>query len=85
MKSLVLIAPELFLSAVALLIILGDTLDLSKIEAGRLKLVTAPFDPAACVAGVVRLFEKTARDKGLMLEMVPSRIPECVVGDEGLL
>lgn len=69
-------------SSEALLAILGDILDLSKIEAGHLNLSTAPFDPCACVARVVRLFEGVARAKGLTLEMSASDVPERILGDE---
>ncbi len=69
-------------SSAALLAILKDVLDLSKIEAKRMKVFETPFDPHACLTGVVRLFEGVARDKGLKLEMLCSDVPKCVRGDE---
>lgn len=71
-------------SSQSLLALLGDILDISAIEAGRMRVFEAPFNPAACIADVVRLFGGIARDKGLMLElaMIPSQIPERILGDE---
>ena len=69
-------------SAASLLAILTDILDVSKIEAGRMKLLEAPFGPVACISDVVRLFDSIARGKGLSLEFVSSTVPERVVGDE---
>jgi CheY-like chemotaxis protein/anti-sigma regulatory factor (Ser/Thr protein kinase) len=47
--------------------LLNDVIDFSKIEAGRLELTCEPVDPAALVAGVVRLLEPQARAKGLQV------------------
>ncbi|HYI96690.1 MAG TPA: ATP-binding protein [Bryobacteraceae bacterium] len=69
-------------SSAALLAILKDVLDLSKIEAKRMKVFETPFDPRMCLTGVVRLFEGVARDKGLKLEMLCSDVPQCLLGDE---
>ena len=69
-------------SSAALLAILKDVLDLSKIEAKRMKVFETPFDPQECLTGVVRLFEGVARDKGLKLEMLCSDVPKCLRGDE---
>ncbi len=69
-------------SAASLLAILTDILDISKIEAGQMKLSEAPFGPAKCIAGVVGLFQSIARDKGVSLEFASSIVPEIVVGDE---
>ncbi len=49
-------------SASALLRIINDILDFSKIEAGRLELDPAPFDPAALIEDVVRLFGLTGEN-----------------------
>ena len=69
-------------SAASLLALLTDILDLSKIEAGQMKVIENTFNPAACALGVVRLFETIAREKGLSLELANSAVPERVVGDE---
>lgn len=54
-------------SAKALLVILNDVLDMSKIEAGRLELEPAPFDLDALVKGTIDLYAETARSKGITL------------------
>jgi signal transduction histidine kinase/ActR/RegA family two-component response regulator len=69
-------------SAKALLTILTDILDLSKIEAGHLEISKEPFDPKACIAGVARLFEGIASAKGLHLQVCFENVPEVAVGDE---
>ncbi len=56
-------------SAKALLVILNDILDLSKIEAGRLELMEADFDLAASLDEVGSLFAATAADKGVTVEV----------------
>ena len=66
-------------SAEALLAILNDILDLSKLEAGKLDVVPAPFDPAARVAEAVALLQAEAAHKGLVLDFatdgsVPARV-----------
>jgi PAS domain S-box-containing protein len=71
-------------SAVALLHILDDILDLSKVEAGKLELEPRPFDPAAAVRAVAALFEARARAKGIALavECDPA-LPASLLGDGG--
>jgi CheY-like chemotaxis protein len=54
-------------SAEALLGLLNDVLDLSKIEAGRVELEAVVFDPGALCDEVLQLFNQRARDKGLIL------------------
>ena len=54
-------------SGEALLVLLNDLLDLSRIEAGRLELEDGVFDTARLVEGVVAAFASLAADKGLDL------------------
>jgi signal transduction histidine kinase/CheY-like chemotaxis protein len=69
-------------AARALLRILNDILDYSKIEAGRLDLEVAPVDLADLLAGVVDLFSFQVSDKGLQLEVrVDPALPLVVLGD----
>src|ERR671932_178420 len=51
----------------ALLTIINDILDLSKIEAGKLELEHAEFDLAEAVDGAIEMFTESARGKGLEL------------------
>ena len=73
-------------SAEALLIVLNDILDVSKIEAGRLALDRIPFSLRDTVEEAVRLFGPRAHEKRLELAChVRPDVPESVVGDPGRL
>ncbi|MBK1839522.1 response regulator [Azospirillum sp. YIM B02556] len=52
-------------SSNALLTIINDILDISKLEAGRVTIETLPFDPADLVEGVVELLIPRAHEKGI--------------------
>ena len=70
-------------SSAALMSLIGDVLDLSRIEAGTLQLEPGDFDLAHLVSGVGLLFEDAARRKGLMFRTVlEAGLPETVHGDE---
>jgi signal transduction histidine kinase/CheY-like chemotaxis protein/HPt (histidine-containing phosphotransfer) domain-containing protein len=56
-------------SARALLTIIDDVLDISKIEAGRITIYSSPFDVANVVSEVVGLLGATAQEKGLDLKV----------------
>ena len=67
----------------ALLSIINDILDLSKIESGKLELEHAPFDLTAVVEATVELMAPAAHAKGLELTYwLEPEVPERVVGDE---
>jgi signal transduction histidine kinase len=55
-------------SAAALLTILNDILDISKLEAGRVELEAVEFDPAQLVERTIALMAPRARDKRLGLD-----------------
>ncbi|MBF0095564.1 MAG: response regulator, partial [Alphaproteobacteria bacterium] len=55
-------------SGEALLTILNDVLDYSKLEAGKLDIETVPFEPARLITSVVGLMASRTRDKGLALD-----------------
>jgi len=68
----------------ALLTIIGDVLDYSKIEAGRLVIEPIPFDLEVAIGDVVELLSTRAEEKGLALIMrYASNAPRRVVGDAG--
>lgn len=62
--------------------LLGDILDLSRIEADKLDLVEEPFDPWETLGSVEQLFEPAARQKGVRLRVVVDpALPHLVRGD----
>ena len=66
----------------ALLTIINDILDLSKIEAGKLTLETIDFDFRETVEAVVDLLGFKAQEKGLeLLGLINPEIPTTVQGD----
>ena len=65
-----------------LVTLINDLLDLSKVEAGRLRVESVPLDLAHEVECVARLFEPRARAKGLSVEVSwTSPPPPIVRGD----
>ncbi|MGE8065957.1 transporter substrate-binding domain-containing protein [Pseudomonas sp. NPDC089569] len=57
-------------SAKDLLELIGDILDIARIESGRLGLSPEPVNPREIVTSVVRIFDGLARQKGVGLELV---------------
>ena len=73
-------------SADALLTLINDILDLSKLGAGRLTLESIPFDLRDTVHNSVKSVSTLAADKGLALEVtVSDDVPAVLVGDPGRL
>ena len=73
-------------SAEALLRLLNDILDISKIEAGKLELEQAPFDLRVTLKDVISLLAPRATAKGLDLKCtVHPDVPQFVRGDAGRL
>jgi two-component system CheB/CheR fusion protein len=69
-------------SALNLLDIVNDILDLSKIEAGKFELQKQPFDLDQCVAEVVEALASIAERKGVDLRQgIDSEVPRQLVGD----
>jgi signal transduction histidine kinase/FixJ family two-component response regulator len=73
-------------SGEALLQIVNDVLDLSKLDAGRLDFESVPFDPRALLRGALDVVRPRAEAKGLKLDFAadPSS-PDAVLGDPGRL
>jgi len=66
----------------SLLALLNDILDLSRVEAGRLELAYAPFDPRSPAADAIELFGLEARRRELDLTLdVDPAVPAAAVGD----
>ena len=73
-------------SAQALLQVINDVLDVSRIEAGKLELVEAVFEPGALAEQVRAMLQPLAAQKGLEFEVrVDPAVPDLVAGDEGRL
>ncbi|WP_397541890.1 response regulator [Roseovarius salis] len=71
-------------SGEALLVIINDILDYSKMEAGKLALHPEPFDLERCIHELVTLMQVNARDKGLdLLVDYDLFLPGQFVGDPG--
>jgi CheY-like chemotaxis protein/anti-sigma regulatory factor (Ser/Thr protein kinase) len=70
----------------ALLVLIGDILDYSKIEAGQLSLELRSFDLRQLVHEVVALFAAQAHARGLRLDtQVDPAVPWFLAGDPGRL
>ena len=68
----------------ALLKVVGDVLDYSKVEAGRLNIEPIPFDLEVAAEDVVELLTPIAEEKGLALVMrYAPDAPRRVIGDAG--
>ncbi|MDQ1583189.1 MAG: two-component system, sensor histidine kinase and response regulator, partial [Microbacteriaceae bacterium] len=67
-----------------LLTLINDILDLSKLEAGKVELENAPFDPRNLVEEVAALLSESARVKGLeLIAYCSPGVPAALVGDYG--
>ncbi|MBU6260457.1 MAG: response regulator, partial [Burkholderiales bacterium] len=66
----------------ALLVLIDDILDLSKIEAGRMELESLAFDPLRLVQDSVAALRARSLEKGLTLELqAPAAAPSLLAGD----
>ena len=71
-------------SGEALLVIINDVLDYSKIEAKKLQLHLEPFDLERSIHEIIMLLQPSARDKGLTLLLdYDLFLPTMYVGDPG--
>jgi signal transduction histidine kinase len=69
-------------SAGVLLRLISDILDLSKLEAGKVRLEQVPLDIESCVTEIVASFADAARAKGLSLKhRLEPGLPAQVMGD----
>jgi signal transduction histidine kinase/CheY-like chemotaxis protein len=70
-------------SSEALLAVVNDVLDYSKIEASRFELDRAPFDLRALVAGTVRILGLRVRGRDVaLISNIDPAVPATIVGDE---
>lgn len=69
-------------SARNLLALMNDILDISRIEAGSLAIQHTPFSLVKLLREVVGMYEKSAAEKGIGLEIQqPDELPAALVGD----
>jgi PAS domain S-box-containing protein len=68
----------------SLLTILNDVLDLSKIEAGQLRIESRAFDLPRLLANLDSLMGQAARDKGITLRVVTPALPPGTLSGDGL-
>ncbi|WP_190803019.1 ATP-binding protein [Leptolyngbya sp. FACHB-261] len=65
----------------SLLAIINDILDLSKLEAGELKLNSVKFAPRSVIKNLINLFQPQAEAKGLLLTtVIAPEIPQWLIG-----
>ncbi|MDK9718283.1 MAG: CHASE domain-containing protein [Trichlorobacter sp.] len=69
-------------SASHLLSLISDVLDISKIEAGQLNVLAAPFDLAESIRKVTQTIQPLAEKKGLQLEVVIADDLDGITSDE---
>ena len=73
-------------SAEALLTIINDVLDLSKIESGRLEIEVSDFDLLETIEGTIEVISSQAQAKSIeLLSLVESNVPTRLRGDAGQL
>lgn len=69
-------------SASLLLNIINDILDISRIEAGKMKLEVSPFNLRHVVRGAIDMLSSLAREKGLRFDHdYPAGLPHRFIGD----
>jgi PAS domain S-box-containing protein len=74
------------MSGDALIVLINDILDLSKVDAGKMTFEQTPFKMASSIAAMLQLFETKIQEKNLALVKVYDKeIPEVLVGDPARL
>lgn len=70
----------------ALLMIVNDILDISKIEANKLDIEKIEFDIRSILSDLLDVFSLHAREKGLVVEFhINPKVPSLLIGDPGRL
>lgn len=66
----------------ALLAVVNDLLDFSKMEAGRLEIEKAPLNPGRVIERLALLMQETARARDLTISVKLGSLPRVALGDE---
>jgi PAS domain S-box-containing protein len=70
------------ISGDALIVLINDILDLSKVDAGKMSFEQIPFKMSSSISAMLHLFEPKIQEKNLeLIKEYDSRIPEVLVGD----
>lgn len=69
----------------ALLAVVNNLLDFSKMEAGKLEIESLPLNPGRTIERLVILMQATAKARGLTLEVHLGALPRLATGDEARL
>jgi signal transduction histidine kinase len=78
------VVEDILRSGTALLQVIDDILDFSKLEAGKLRIDPLAFSPRELVHEVVKLLQPRARQTGISLESaIGADVPAWLVGDNG--
>ena len=78
----VLLAIAAFSAAASCIYIVNDLLDLSKIEAGEMRLESVPFDVAAILEGITVNYGSAAQAKSIeILTDIDPQVPRELCGD----
>ncbi|GMX63327.1 hypothetical protein Elgi_30200 [Paenibacillus elgii] len=73
-------------SGAALLYVINDILDLSKIESGKMEIKEEPLNLRTSLIETYEVFHAESRSKSLELTYdIDPAIPECIIGDESRL
>jgi len=65
-----------------LMMVVNDILDLSKIEAGMMRIVHAPFSVSGLMHSIETLFNERVREKGLKFHSkIDPNVPDTLIGD----
>lgn len=70
------------MSGDALIVLINDILDLSKVDAGKMTFEQIPFNPEFSLSSMLHLFKQKIQEKNLKLEVeYDKNIPEVLLGD----
>ena len=70
------------MSGDALIVLINDILDLSKVDAGKMTFEQIPFNPEFSLSSMLHLFKHKIQEKNLRLEVeYDKNIPEVLLGD----